>query len=930
MAAVQIDRESLFERLRAGHVLVTGNSRLSRVLTDAYSQWRIARGDRHWASPQILPWAAWVGQLWELAALQGGVDASRAVPGERQLNHLWERVLRSDPQSRVLLRPESLAPALRETRESVREWRISLSDPAWFGSQNENQAAFHRWNRALEAVCERDGWLPPEDRTPLLCAALALSDLSLQGPIDFLGFDEFSPSQADLLEALVRAGIPVDHLAFAPRGGRAVQWRGKDPACELQQMARWVRHWYERESESTIAVVVPELSERRAEIERHLQEVLVPGYGQGERGPVPWNISLGTPLSREPLVQTAFDLLRLLADRFDIAEAGRVLRSPWLRGGRSERNSRALLEKCLRDNHPRELKLRELRYRAGEIRRQDRQGAELPAAAQEPQPWNSPKLGRVLDRLAAFRANSTKARRPSEWAEQIDRLLVSLGWPLKGEARSTGQSDRNWQALQAWSDSLRELSSLDATADLLLRDAAIAQLQRICRERIFQPHSPPARIQVLGLYEVSSLHFDHLWVLGLHNDNWPPAATPNPFVPRSLQIRAGMPHSSPQRELEVAKTVTRRLLETSPDCVFSYPGQLDGEAVLASPLLPDASIAPLDEVPGWRSDDWQAVVFQAPGPRTDPLAMPGRMTADTARGGSSILKYQALCPFRAFAANRLAAEPLETPADGISPRLHGSLVHQVLERFWRETRTQAALLELDETALRARVRQHVGSVVAEEIFLKERPAFARVEADRLQRLALAGLELEKSRESFTATGFEQEVLPLVEGQTIRLFIDRIDQTDAGEDIIIDYKTGTVDPRHWFGERPEDPQLPLYAMSTRTTPAAVAFMIIRDDGCQYRGVVRREGLFPELPPKAGKSTQELIDAGFGMPETISNWRQVLHRLMRAFLAGEAMIDPKNGRKTCQNSFCELQRLCRIDELEGIATRLAEAPQDGSPS
>ena len=917
-----INHDTLFEELRAGHVLVTGNSRLSRVLTHAYSQWRIGLGDRLWQSPQIMPWAAWLDQLWESSALQGLVESRRAVPGGRQLTNLWERVLRTDAQSQVLLRPESLATALRDTRNLVREWRLDLSHPAWFGDQNENQTAFHRWNRAFEALCDREGWLAPEDRAPLLCAAAGKEGFSGQESIDFLGFDEFNPSQARLLEALSGAGIRISRLKFTPCKGKVVQWRSQDRAREMRQMARWVRHWYEQEPESTIAVVVPELENRRAEIERHLREILVPGNGQAERGQAPWNISMGTPLAREPLIQTAFDLLNLLDGRFDIQQVGRVLRSPWLRGGLSERNSRALLEKCLRDNHPRQLKLGELRYRAREMNRLDRQRNELPLELQEPQPWNSPKFSAVLDRLADFQSGSLKARKPSAWAEQFDQLLVSLGWPLKGEARSTEQNDRNWQALQAWRDGLRELSSLDATTDQFSCAAAIGQLQRICRERIFQPQTPPARIQVLGLFEVSSLRFDHLWVLGLHNDNWPPAATPNPFVPRSLQITAGIPHSSPQRELEVAKTITRRLLETAPDCVFSYPGQLDGDEVLASPLLMNAAIEKVDRVPGWQANRWQSIIFQSPGPQTQPLAMPGRLNGDTAKGGSSILKHQALCPFRAFARNRLAAEPLESPADGISPKLHGSLVHKVLELFWRETRTQPALMQLDEDSLQARVRQHVEHVVEEEIFLQQRPAFARVEADRLQRQALASLDLEKARDPFTVIEFEKEILPVIEGQTIRLFIDRIDRTGAGEDIIIDYKTGKVDPKRWFGDRPEDPQLPLYAISTESTPAAVTFAIVRDDGCLYSGVVRREGLFPGLPPKTNRYTQELVDAGFNMEETITNWRQVLHRLMSAFLQGEANIDPKNGRKTCDTSYCELQRLCRIDELQGIKTAQLE--------
>ena len=301
-------------------------------------------------------------------------------------------------------------------------------------------------------------------------------------------------------------------------------------------------------------------------------------------------------------------------------------------------------------------------------------------------------------------------------------------------------------------------------------------------------------------------------------------------------------------------------------------------------------------------------------PRLDPMVMPGKLRHGTARGGSSILKNQALCPFRAFASNRLGAEGLETPADGISPMLHGSLVHSVLEYFWKETKTQSALLLMDDESLGARVREHVNDVVNKEKGLKQRRAFCEVEANRLYRQVMDYLALEKEREPFEVVGFEQKILPEIEGQTIRLFIDRIDRLPSGEEIIIDYKTGKVEPKKWFGDRPEDPQLPLYAISAEKTPAAVVFGIVRDDGCGYKGVVKQEGLFPGLPPRQNKANQYLIDAGYEMPETIENWRQTLHQLMANFLAGEAAIDPKNDLVTCENSYCELHSLCRVGELE----------------
>jgi len=916
LSAQTVGYDALFAKLRDGETLVTGNSRLARVLRNRYNLWRAAEGARSWRSPVIISWSSWMDRLWEMASLQACPGTGRAVPGKRQLASLWESTLQKTAVRHTLLRPESLASQLQEARERIVEWQVDLKDPSWFGDENENHTAFQQWNRAFELHCEREHWISPEDRLAPLCDAVRSGLLPPGESINLLGFDEFSPARASLLAALIENGNTLFRLKIEPRRGRAVLWKYRDSKHELQQMARWVRHWFDEEPASTIGIVVHDLQNRRAEVDRQLEDILCPGHVRTCQPSRPWNISIGIPLASVPMIETAFDILKLLDRHVDIQAIGRVLRSPWLRGGYSERNQRALLEKCLRDYYPRQVKFTELAWRAREIITKDRDGIELPPEAQTPQAWNSPLLSGVLTNLQSFEQASRGKRAASAWADDIHRLLTNLGWPFAETLPSSAPEDRgyHWQVLQHWRECLRELATLDATEQGLGRDRAVGKLLQICREAVFQPKSPDVRIQVLGLYEVNGLRFDHLWVLGLHNDNWPASARPNPFIPGRLQRAAGLPNSSPQRELEVARRVMRRLRETAPDCVFSYPGQADGEDVLPSPLLESDDIDKQTEPPAWRGPTWREVVSMAEKPQTGPLLSPGPLAYQTTRGGSSIPKYQALCPFRAFASSRLGAEGLETPADGISAALHGSLVHRVLELFWQEVRTQAALLEMDETTLGDRLRMHVETVTGEDRGLRQRPAFRHVEADRIHRLVMDYLALEKQREPFEVIAFEKRIQAVINGQAINLVIDRIDRVGPGEQVIIDYKTGAENPKQWFGERPENPQLPLYAVSAEETPAAVAFGIIRDDGCIFRGVVQRQDLLPGLPPKETNTTRYLVDAGRNMPATVSEWRRVLERLVAGFQAGEAAIDPKAGLVTCRNTWCELQSLCRVGELE----------------
>ena len=55
---------------------------------------------------------------------------------------------------------------------------------------------------------------------------------------------------------------------------------------------------------------------------------------------------------------------------------------------------------------------------------------------------------------------------------------------------------------------------------------------------------------------------------------------------------------------------------------------------------------------------------------------------------------------------------------------------------------------------------------------------------------------------------------------------------------LDYKTGQLKSRGWEGERPDEPQLPLYCATSERPIAGAAFAVIRTGELRFRGLPRR--------------------------------------------------------------------------------------------
>ena len=64
--------------------------------------------------------------------------------------------------------------------------------------------------------------------------------------------------------------------------------------------------------------------------------------------------------------------------------------------------------------------------------------------------------------------------------------------------------------------------------------------------------------------------------------------------------------------------------------------------------------------------------------------------------------------------------------------------------------------------------------------------------------------------------------------------------------MIDYKTGNLQNNAWFGERPDEPQLPLYCIQPTLSIAGIAFASIRHNQLQFIGIVDNKNTLPTPP------------------------------------------------------------------------------------
>ncbi len=832
----------LFSVINQQVTVITPNQRLAATLRAHYHLFQLNQQQTAWLTPDILPLSTWVERLW----LQEALLAQEALPrllNPAQEEALWVQIISPDVET---------ARMMQSAWRLLKQWsRPTTAAASWVEAQTV------AWAKQFQQYCIKHNVIDAATLPDKLCERFVKNDARHSQKIILVGFVECAPQVKELLKCFEHEFyevMPPSSRDPKPVDG-TIPFNNEED--ELLCMARFAKAITKTHPESRIGCVIPQLEKKRARVMQIFnvicEETLV-------------DVSAGIPLAEHPMVQVALLLLSLYEATLSFEQFQTLLRSPFLGGAESEFTKRA---QCGREMQQKNLRMITLPCEWVEAR--------------------CPQLGGYFKRffgIMSSRSNTILSHQ--EWAEIFSTLLASIGWP--GE-RSLNSEE--YQLMSHWQMLLKTLTTLDQINARVSMKEAWQALQRLAEKQIFHPQTPKASIQVMGLLEAAGMPFDYLWVAGMNNQAWPPPPSPHPFIPKALQYQLQMPHTTFEREYHYCQQMMHQFSSLTEQCIFSYAENTSQQTLLGpSYLLKDIPPITLSHIPQderllpeiqcFQSQQLEQVIDQQ---------APACTEAMVTHGGVSILKDQALCPFKAFATWRLHAKPLEAIQPGLRATERGSLLHQVLALIWNRMQTQERLCDLTPDALCEVVDACIDeAMVANSVYLT-------LEKKRLRNLLLDWLAFEKTRPPFKVLQNEQAAQMTLGPLVFNIRIDRIDDIDQ-QKFIIDYKTGiSSHVSHWFGERPEAPQLPIYAMLDPKNTVGIAFAQLAVGKSGFKGMSRDELEITGVKLHATWNQQ------------LTEWQTTLTQLSHDFYQGIAMVDPKDIT-ACQ--YCQLQPLCRIHE------------------
>lgn len=392
-----------------------------------------------------------------------------------------------------------------------------------------------------------------------------------------------------------------------------------------------------------------------------------------------------------------------------------------------------------------------------------------------------------------FCDRAVSGQRPlADWVSELRQLAEAIAAGSQADGSGT-----LWD-LNAGQKALAVITSLQDEAGhggpMTARDFADLLAALLSGEEVRDRDAPIGGIMIWGTLEARVQGADLLILGGLNEGSWPEPAQPDPWLNRQMRDRVGL--LLPERRIGLsahdfqqaiaapevwltrsmrsddAETVASRWLNRLTNLLQGLPEQ-DGPKALADMRARGQS---------WL--DWAGALEQAdplppaprPSPRPPVAARPRKLSVTE-------IKRLIRDPYAIYAKHVLRLRPLDPLVQAPDALLRGIVVHEILERFVRDSDagdaplTRAALIEMARDVLET----HVAWPTARKLWLA-----------RIDRVADDFLTAEAARRSHARPEyFEAEAaLDLAAiGFTITGRADRIDRDQSGALRIYDYKTG---------------------------------------------------------------------------------------------------------------------------------------------
>ena len=832
--------------------------------------------------PAIYSLNHWLKKEYKEFCMVGSIDESYRILNGIEEKLLWERIIHKglDGKNFQKKQIDNITEKVISADRLIREYKIK-NDELKKHETNIEKKEFNRWLNEFDSYCKQNKLLSRLKFIEFFIDKQMEHTLVDNKELMLIGFDNKSPLYEELFSVLNEKNNVEDYKVKQAEKIKRQEIKCEDVEGEIKEVTKWVK----QNPKKKLLIISPALNRFQIKLQNELDRQVQPDiYNEYDKNNI-YNSNLQRPLSNEPIITAAINLLKLNNTNQTSTKIfyESLLFNNWIdTDGYKDREELAnyindkkfpkisinsLIKLIKNDPHIKELNLDSLLKTLSLLKKNQILWSKNRAIDEwvnlTEQYWTEIKISKI-NNLLLFEINN------------INRLFNLLNQIKKNQIIDYSISfEEYWEIL------FTHLSNSPAPKD---------------------PND--SYVDINGFAENPMKKYDAIWLMNMNTKFWPGKAEFNPFLPQKLQKKYHIYDEVYIKKLDDVRMA--RLNNFSGDITISF-SKKDGETeLIQTPGYFEGKN--INEVSN-KTKKIENHNFE----EIDDHKAPKILGDDVfVSGGFRALENYQKSPAWAFYENRLHANSFyEDKQDEISKMSRGNLVHELLERFWREHKNSINLSDMTVEVLKKNISTLTNEVMSDFKVSKPHltPSQIQLESHYYNDLLYQWLSFEKTeRPRFSVIESEKKYQIKIDRITFNVKIDRIDEYEDGSRLLIDYKTGAEVPISQWKKSPiTSLQMPIYVAFTgieNVSAAGIAYI--------HNKNVKLVGLSShgQDPIDGGLKDCSLLKKDEDQWQYLINeWRNNIYDLASGYLSGNAEV---SFRKESELEYCAVRPLLRIAE------------------
>jgi len=798
---------------------------------------------------------------------------------------LWENIIKNDLKNQSFLKNQidGITDKVISADSLIRENLISKNEL----KKNETHQEMHyfnKWRNQFDGYCLENKLFSRNSFIEFFIEKQKEFDIIDNQELLLVGFDDNSPLYKDLINSLKKRNELKNYKAKEEKIKKQRKLECENVEDEIKEIIKWIKE----NSKKKLLIVSPALSRFQIKLQNEIDREIQPNiYKEYDKNNI-YNSNLKRPLSNEPIITAAINLLKLnnphsIKPKL-IYEL--LIFNNWI-------DSEYYMHREQLGNYIKDKKLPKISINS------------LKKLIENDSKLKELKLDSLKKTLLLIEKNQvlwSKKKDLNEWVTLTEEYWIEI----------KANKINNLLSFE-----INNINSLFKSLNQLKNNKIIdyplvfEEYWEILFTQLENSPAPKGSndfyIDINGFAENPIKKYDAVWLMNMNTNLWPGKIEFNPFLPKKLQKKYHIFDEIHIKKID--KVRLNRLNSFGPDITISYSNKDIDTLLIPTPGYFD-ELKAKKIIPKVKEIDNKKYLEKINDDKA-PKILGDNINVS---GGFRCLEHFHVCPAWSFYENRLHAKTYqEDDQEEISKMSRGNLIHELLEKFWKTHKNSINLTKMSEKALLKSIEILTHEVMSSYQVSKPHlnPSQIKLEGDYFKNLLYQWLCYEKlERPRFSVVESEEKYSVKIDRINFNVKIDRIDQYEDGSRLLIDYKTGSETPISQWKKSPiTSLQMPIYTIfSGIENISATGIVYIHNNDVKLVGLSSYaqepiDGMITAF------SKQKLKTHEDQWSELIASWGVDINKLATGYLSGDAKVTYSNEGEL---KYCAVKPLLRLAE------------------